>query len=101
LTEVRYGLTATEIYNKLLITWKNHAPSKATVHRWYKEFKEGKRNSFEDVCQPGRPFFQKTIKNIEMINDLVKSNPRVSLKELEMNIGINRETQSNKFYMVN
>ncbi|UYV75688.1 hypothetical protein LAZ67_13001008 [Cordylochernes scorpioides] len=69
----------------------NDAPKRTTVFEWHYRFK-AVRISIEDVPRQGRPKFQRTDENVQIITDLLKYNPRTTLLELEKDTGISKTT---------
>lgn len=81
------GLSASDCRIEMSGALGMDAPSKATICRWYNEFKRGK-NSFEDDPRSGRPSTSVTDENIDAVRELVKDNRRITYKEIEATLGI-------------
>jgi len=85
-TQQKNGLTPTEIYQQLLAAWGIDCMSRATIFR---------------MCQPpagpsgdvvesrGRPSSTRVPRNIEQIRQLIEDNPRLSLRGISNETGIN------------
>ena len=67
------GLSASDCQIEMSGALAVDAPSKATIFRWYNEFKRGK-NSCEDDPRSGRPSTSVTDENIDAVRELVKGN---------------------------
>ena len=61
--------------------YPDSAPSKATVERWFAEFKRG-RTDTNDAERSGRPNEAITPENIERILKIVRSDRKVKLREI-------------------
>lgn len=61
--------------------------SKATVCRWYNRFMEGREDINADD-RAGRPSTSTTEDNLEKIKDLVLENRRITVREVEEEVGI-------------
>ena len=78
--EMRRGETPTVIHQKLQEAGIPNTPSRATVFRWCKDFKEGIRTSLSDEPRSGRPSTSITSENVEAVRQIVTENPRQSLR---------------------
>ncbi|UYV61183.1 hypothetical protein LAZ67_1003740 [Cordylochernes scorpioides] len=83
------GRTAHSVLKLPLNMQKNISGN--TVVPISRRFKAG-RISIEDDPRQGRPNFQRTDENVQIIPDLIKENPRVTLLELEQDTGISKTT---------
>lgn len=61
--------------------YREDAPSKTTICRWYADFKRG-RTTTEDAERPGRPIEAATPDNIKAIQNIVLSDREVKLQEI-------------------
>ncbi|EGI61189.1 FLJ37770-like protein [Acromyrmex echinatior] len=84
---VKLGKTATETYNLLKEMYGHECLSRARVFEWFKRFQDG-REDVEDDSRPGCPSTSKTDDNIETIDNLVRSDRRLSIGET---VGIDKE----------
>ena len=95
LTEWKAGTPGKDIHQRLLDVWGEKAPGYSTVKRWIQKFKEEEKSVDEllkDESRPGRPRSSMTKENIAIVNDLIKEDPRSSLRTLATTTGIPRET---------
>jgi len=76
------GHTATFIKSDLDNVYRENSPSSATVKRWTKEFQRG-RLSLEDDYRSGRPREAVIPANVALIEEMVRKDPRVKVRELE------------------
>ena len=83
------GKPPTDIFNDLKLAFKEDAPSYMTVCRWVTRFKEG-REDLEDEERLGRPITATTSACIEVISDLIKSNPYINFDEMEAETSYSR-----------
>lgn len=63
------------------------SPSRATIYRWYAEFRKG-RNSCIDEQRSGRPNTAVTKEIIAAVKKMIEENPKCSYSMLEHSIGI-------------
>lgn len=73
------GLTESEIVLDMKEVLGDNAPSQATIYRWVAEFRRG-RQSTEDEHRPGRPVETCTEENIQSVQDLIKTDRRLSIR---------------------
>lgn len=83
----KFGLSQEESHERLRAALQDDAPSRATVFRWFSEFKHG-RASFEDECREGRPSSAVTPENIELIRKLVEEDRHITIQQMEGALGI-------------
>ena len=69
------------------------APSRATVFRWFAEFKRG-RTSLINEERNGRPTSVVTEENISAVEALIKEDPRRTYKDIEGALGISSSSVS-------
>ncbi|UYV62215.1 hypothetical protein LAZ67_1008243 [Cordylochernes scorpioides] len=80
-----------EIYEDMVDTLREDAPSYSAVKKWVAAFKLG-RISTEDEHRPGRPVESVTQENIEKIHDLVMLDRRMTVRQIEETLGIPKTT---------
>ena len=52
-TEFERGISAVRVHEQLVEAWGSDAPCRATVLRWYGDFKNNRRDSFKDGVKCG------------------------------------------------
>ena len=87
---VKLGKMATETFNMLLEVYSNSCMSWTRVFEWHKQFVDG-RLSVEDDAKPGRPCSVKTDVNIKKVQELVRTNCRLTIRMMVDQLGINKE----------
>ncbi|UYV72608.1 hypothetical protein LAZ67_10000042, partial [Cordylochernes scorpioides] len=85
------GMSPKEIYEDMVDTLREDAPSYSTVKKWVVAFKLG-RNSTEDEHRPGRPVESVTQENIDKIHDLIMLDRRMTVRQIEETLGIPKTT---------
>ncbi|UYV72056.1 hypothetical protein LAZ67_9001697, partial [Cordylochernes scorpioides] len=80
-----------EIYEDMMDTLREDAPSYSTVKKWVAAFILG-RISTEDEHRPGRPVESVTQENIDKIHDLVMLDRRMTVRQIEETLGILKAT---------
>jgi len=63
--------------------------SKAPIKLWYKRFKDG-RESLESDRRSGRPSTSRTPQNVGSVRAAINENRRLTVRELEEDLGIPR-----------
>ncbi|UYV66443.1 hypothetical protein LAZ67_4001689 [Cordylochernes scorpioides] len=76
------GMSPKEIYEDMVDTLREDAPSYNTVKKWEAAFKLG-RIITEDEHRPGRPVESVTQENIDKIHDLVMLDRRMTVRQIE------------------
>ncbi|UYV60613.1 hypothetical protein LAZ67_1001665 [Cordylochernes scorpioides] len=84
-------LSPKEIYEGMVDTLWEVAPSYSTVEKWVAAFKLG-RISIEDEHRPGRPVESVTQENIDKIHDLVMLDRRMTVRWIEETLDILKTT---------
>src|SRR5215469_18622825 len=85
---VKLRESATVTYEKLQRAYGEHSLSRAQVFRWHKSFLEG-REQVEDKTRAGRPLTSETDDNVERVRSLVRSNRRLTLKMISIELNVN------------
>ena len=67
--------------------------SEAQIKLWYRRFKDG-RESVEGDRRSGRPSTSRTPENVESVRAAINENRRLTVRELEEDLGIPRTTVS-------
>lgn len=81
----------TDIHQRMVRVYGDHAPSYATVKRWSAEFRRG-RQSLEDDPRSGRPTEATTIEKCTAVEELVMENRRIKVTEIAQQLGISSGT---------
>ena len=84
-------ISATEIHERLVKYSGTDAPSKPTVCRWRLEFKRG-RTSVEDDNRPGRPISVTDEQNVLKVQEIVRSDRRLKLRQIAHDMGISKSS---------
>lgn len=84
-------IKTSEIITRLNNVCGDDAPSKSSVYRWVDEFKQG-RDSTQDAPRAGRPSTGVTTENINKARQLIEENPRLTIAELEVDLGVGSGT---------
>ena len=71
----------------LKVAFGDQALNKTQVFEWYKRFREG-RETLEDDPRSGRPATAITEENVEKTKQIVLDNRRITVRELEEELGI-------------
>lgn len=85
--DFKSGLSENECFQRLQKAFEEESPSRATVFRWFSEFKRG-RQYLNDENREGRPKSAVTSKNIEAVKRMVEEDPRSSYTMIQESIGI-------------
>lgn len=64
------------------------APSNATIYNWFAEFKRGHRGRLNDKAREGRPATAVNRTNIDAIQLILRTDPRVTYREIQSSLGI-------------
>lgn len=85
------GLSPQQIYLDMSEVLGDDAPSQATVYRWVAEFRRG-RQSTEDEHRCGRPLEASTEENVDLIQDMVLADRRVTIQHIAETLNISTGT---------
>ena len=88
---VKKGKCAKEINEELLATYPQCAPSYATVKRWTRLFKEG-RKLIKDDEHPGPSCTVVTDKNIKKVEQLVLEDRRIRVRQIAEELKISKDS---------
>ena len=58
-----------------------------TVYKWFERFLNG-CDSLEDVGRSGHPSTSKTQENVERVGEMIRSNRRLTIREISLNLNI-------------
>lgn len=90
LYEFNLGHNPAVAYRNLRYVFGEQCPSERTVERWFSKFSSGDF-SIEDQPRAGRPVEL----NIEKLLEIVKENPRLTTREMEIELNSNQHTINN------
>lgn len=62
--DFKVDLTQKQSVERLVLAFEDEAPSRATIYRWFKEFRRG---SLKDEGHEGRPCTALTTKNVSAV----------------------------------
>ena len=71
--------------------FKNECMNKTRIKEWYNRFKGG-RTSVDSDSRSGRPSTTKTLDNIERVRLAIEGDRRLTVRELENDLGIPKTT---------
>lgn len=98
----KLGKSASETFNMLQTAYSDDAMKRATCFKWHARFKDG-RQSIKDDERPGRPSTSTDDSHVDKINTLVRSNRRLTVRELaeecEISVGSCHEILTAKLNM--
>lgn len=85
--DFRRGLSQEQCADQLASTFGNEAPSRATVFRWFLDFKRG-CHTLQDKLREGRPKSAVVPENIDAVRDLILEDRHVTYREIAACLGI-------------
>src|ERR1700761_4048619 len=88
---VKKGLQPRQIYDDMLLTLDDIAPSYSTVKKWVALFKFS-RTSIEDDPHSGRPNECVTSENVDKIHQLVMNDRCLTIRQISDELGISKST---------
>lgn len=91
-TEMRAGISVTDIHHKLQQVWADAAPGLSTIRRWCNTFRNSDEPTLHDLPRSGRPVSVITEENIELVRQHLSDDPRLSIRDLEESLNIPRES---------
>ncbi|XP_018373096.1 PREDICTED: putative uncharacterized protein FLJ37770 [Trachymyrmex cornetzi] len=81
------GKTSSETIQMMQKAFGNECMSKTRIKEWYNRFKGG-RTSVDSESRSGRPSTTKTLDNIERVRLAIEQDRRMTVRELEEELGI-------------
>lgn len=84
---MKLGKTASETVELLKQAYGDDALSRTTVFEWHRRFREG-RQSAEDDALAGAPTSSSTPKSIHAVEQEVRADPRLSVRNIAEATGI-------------
>ena len=85
------GKTSSETIQMMQMAFGNGCISKTRIKEWYNRFKGG-RTSVDSDSRSGRPSMTKTLDNIERVRIAIEGDHRLTVRELENDLGIPKTT---------
>jgi len=85
------GMSCKDIYDDMLATLGDDAPSYSVVKNWVAEFKRG-RSSVVDEHRSGRPKDASSTENVQIVNDMLNKDRRLTIRYIAETTGINSST---------
>ena len=85
------GKTSSETIQVMKKAFGNESMSKTRIKEWYNRFKGG-RTYVDSYSRSGRPPTTKTLDNIERVRFAIKGDRRLTVHELENDLGIPKTT---------
>lgn len=89
--QFRLGVSVDECHQLLSTVFDNQAPSLSTVKRWFARFKLGLFD-LDDQPSTGRPISSITDRTIALVKQMVDEDRRVTVQEIEKEVGIAHST---------
>ena len=83
----RLGKTGAETYKMLQAAFGESFLSRLKTFEWYSRFKSGRR-SFEDDPHLGRPATSHTEETMERVQEIIRANRRLTIREVAEHVGI-------------
>ena len=84
------NLSPKDIYEDMVTTLGEGAPSYSMVKKWAAEFKRG-RQSLEDDPRPARPATVSTRESIDKIHDMILGDRRIKQRYIATQLRISQE----------
>ena len=84
--DFKRGLGQAESLANLSAAFGDEAPSRATVFRWFAEFKRGR--SFEDEPRSGRPSTAVTEDNVTAVRSMLQHDRRITYESIQTNLSV-------------
>ena len=85
------GLTLSQIYPDLKSVFGAELPTYDTILRWFNRF-EGEDGTVQDAFRSGRPRTGKSDRNMHKVDELIKKNRRITVREVARNIKLSYGT---------
>ena len=85
------GECPSNIYQRTVVVYGKHAPSRTTVFEWGRRFKDGLLN-IEDDPRCGRPIIATDYQTIGAGECLIIENPRITIQEIADSLGVSTYT---------
>ena len=82
-------ISVAETFRMLQKAFGDLTMSQKNVHKWYKDFKEGRKRVY-DLERPGRPSTPTDEQHVNQIKELVHKNRRLKIRDIADTIGILR-----------
>ena len=81
------GDTVQETFDSLAVSQGDHCPSKDTIYRWFRSFRDGKTTMGRNRGSGKMPNAV-TDANIAAVSRMVDADPRVTCRQIEHDLGI-------------
>ena len=88
---VKNGFKFSQVHEMMQKAFGEQAMSRSRVHEWYNRFRDG-RESLEDDTHPGKVATVITADNIAAVREVVVANRRVTVREIEEELEIDRSS---------
>jgi histone-lysine N-methyltransferase SETMAR len=85
------GESPSNIYQRMVVVYGEHAPSRTTVFEWARRFKDGQLN-IEDDPRCGRPITATDDQTVGAVESLIIENRRITIQEIADALGISTYT---------
>ena len=81
------GLKSKDIHQEVCDIYGDGQMSFSTICRWVAKFQSGQQQ-LKDAARPGRPVTSTTPKNVEKIRELLKTDARLTVRQLSRMTGL-------------
>jgi len=88
---VKLGRNGAETFEMLRTAFGEKRLSRARIFEWHKRFKEG-RDSVDNNPRSGRPTTSKTDDCVAQVQELIRVNRRLTIRELSVKVGVSYGT---------
>ena len=85
--DFKKGLTYKQCFDSMQECFGDQCPSESSISFWFREFKRG-RTDFEDEPRSGRPSEAATPENAERLRQLVETDRRVTMLQIQHHLNI-------------
>jgi transposase len=83
----KLGKSATETHEMFVEVYGDAVITRKTVYKWSERFRSGSE-SIDDEERPGRPSTSCTDENISKVNEMIRSNRRITIREIADHLNI-------------
>jgi len=85
--DFKCGLDKKQCMERLTLAFGEEKPSRATIYRWFAEFKRG-RNFLSDELREAKPKIAVTAENVARVQTMINEDPHCTYSTIQMTLGI-------------